>query len=350
MSAKSVPPELARSPVFDRDRLMRSRVTHSRSGWSLLRGIGFVALLGLMSFAALYEGRQHPAKHVAAPHVVAKAAPREFTFRIPARAITTISTPAPAPKPALDTLSRLRAPAVVVDLSEPSASAATAAASPAATANADDRLSPDERFALRMHSGSVETSHATKLRNPSEVAPQGTVIPAVLETAIDSDLPGSVRAVVSSDVRGFDGTRVLVPRGSKLIGEYRSGVSLGHSRAFVIWSRILTPDGVSIDIGSPGTDPLGRGGLSGETDSHFFTRFGGAMLLSVLSAGTAIAASQGSGTSIVIGSTVQPAQPATDMVQKQIDIPVTVKVPQGTPLQVFVARDLDFTTVSATPP
>jgi type IV secretory pathway VirB10-like protein len=172
----------------------------------------------------------------------------------------------------------------------------------------------------------------------------------VLETAIDSDLPGSARAVVSRDVRGFDGTRVLIPRGSKLVGEYRSGISLGHSRAFVIWSRILTPEGISIDVGSPGTDPLGRGGLSGETDSHFFTRFGGAMLLSVLSAGTELAAAQGSGTSIVIGSTVTPAQPATDVLQKQIDIPVTVKVPQGTPLQVFVARDLDFATVPTTPP
>jgi type IV secretion system protein VirB10 len=326
---------------------MRSRVTHSRSGWALLLGIAFVALLGMMSFATVYEGRQHATKPVVPPHALARPGPRVFSFRIPARAITTIAAPAPAPKPTVDSLTRLRAPAVVVDLSEPSAP--TAAATAGAVAG-DDKLSPDERFALRMHSNSIETSHATRLRNPSQVAPQGTVIPAVLETAIDSDLPGSVRAVVSSDVRGFDGTRVLIPRGSKLIGEYRSGISLGHSRAFVIWSRILTPDGVSIDIGSPGTDPLGRGGLSGETDSHFFTRFGGAMLLSVLSAGTELAASQGSGTSIVIGSTVAPAQPATDVLQKQLDIPVTVKVPQGTPLQVFVARDLDFTTAPAVSP
>jgi type IV secretion system protein VirB10 len=301
-----------------------------------------------MSFGALYSSRQHPAKPAISPAIVR---PPPHIHPLPTVAQALPAPPAPVmsrPAQAVDTMTRLHAPAVVVDLSEPGASAAAAAA--ALPPPGDDKLSPDERFAVRMHSNSVETSHATRLHNVSQLAPQGTVIPAVLETAIDSDLPGSVRAVVSRDVRGFDGTRVLIPRGSKLIGEYRSGISLGHSRAFVIWSRILTPEGISIEVGSPGTDPLGRGGLSGETDSHFFTRFGGAMLLSVLSAGTELAAAQGNGTSIVIGSTVAPAQPATDVLQKQLDIPVTVKVAQGTPLQVFVARDLDFATVPTTPP
>ena len=93
------------------------------------------------------------------------------------------------------------------------------------------------------------------------------MIPAVLENRDQFDLPGFVRAVVSRDVRGFDATTVLIPRGSKLIGQYRSGVALSQTRAFVVWSRIITPDGISIDIGSPGTDQLGRGGLEGETDT-----------------------------------------------------------------------------------
>ena len=135
-------------------------------------------------------------------------------------------------------------------------------------------------------------------------APQGTVIPAVLETAINSDLPGFVRAVVSRDVRGFDGTTVLIPRGSKLIGQYRSGVALSQTRAFVVWSRVITPEGVSIDIGSPGTDQLGRGGLEGETDTHFFERFGSAILLSVMGAGLDRLADSGNNdsTAIIIGS------------------------------------------------
>lgn len=348
MSGTSVPTGLSRSPVFDRNTSMRSRVTQPSSLWTLALGIGFAILVGLVSFASLNSGRQHilkPAASTAA--TIHPVAPSVVSHPGPVRAAIALAASVPQPPPAVGALSRLRAPAVVVDLSEPAASGTANAAGLASPG--DDKLSPDERFAIRMHANPVETSQATRLRNLSQVAPQGTVIPAVLETAIDSDLPGSVRAVVSRDVRGFDGTQVLVPRGSKLIGEYRSGISVGHSRAFVIWSRILTPDGVSIAVGSPGTDPLGRGGLSGETDSHFFARFGGAMLLSVLSAGTELAA-QGSGTSIVIGSTVAPSQPATDVLQKQFDIPVTVRVPQGTPLDVFVARDLDFGSVSPKAP
>jgi type IV secretion system protein VirB10 len=160
-------------------------------------------------------------------------------------------------------------------------------------------------------------------------------------------LPGFVRAVVSRDVRSFDGTTVLVPRGSKLIGQYRSGVALSQTRAFVVWSRIITPDGVSIDIGSPGTDQLGRGGLEGETDTHFFARFGSAILLSVMGAGLeALAQPSNNTTSIVIGSQQQASQVASIALQKQIDIPVTIKVPQGTPVQVFLTRDLDFAGVA----
>jgi type IV secretory pathway VirB10-like protein len=115
----------------------------------------------------------------------------------------------------------------------------------------------------------------------------------------------------------------------------------------VIWSRILTPEGVSVDVGSPGTDPLGRGGLSGETDSHFFQRFGGAILLSVLTAGVEAAANQGGGTSVIIGSPSQAAGLAAVAPQNTANIPVTVKVMQGSPLQVFLVRDLDFSGVAA---
>ena len=207
----------------------------------------------------------------------------------------------------------------------------------------DPKLSADEDFSARISGSKVEVARSTRLRDLTHTAPQGTVIPGVLETAIDSDLPGFVRAVVSRDVHGFDGKAVLIPRGSKLVGQYRSAVALSQTRAFVVWSRILTPDGVSIDIGSPSTDTLGRGGLEGETDTHFFARFGSAILLSVLGAGlNALSEPSNNNTSIVIGSTQQANQVASIALQKQIDIPTTIKVPQGTPLQVFVTRDLDF--------
>jgi type IV secretion system protein VirB10 len=187
------------------------------------------------------------------------------------------------------------------------------------------------------------------MRDLGRIIPQGFVIPAVLETAIDSDLPGSIRAVVSRDVRGFDGAQVLIPRGSKLIGQYRSAAAIGQTRAFVVWSRIITPAGVSIDVGSPATDRLGRGGLAGKVDNHFFERFGSAILLSVVSAGVQAAGNSGGNTTALVIGAANPAnQLATVALQKNIDIPTTIRVPQGAPVQVSVSRDLDFSGVAAT--
>ncbi|HET6970864.1 MAG TPA: type IV secretion system protein VirB10, partial [Phenylobacterium sp.] len=189
----------------------------------------------------------------------------------------------------------------------------------------------------------ADTAHATQMHDLGRTVPQGAVIAATLETAINSDLPGSVRAVVSRDVRSFDGSRVLIPRGSKLVGQYKSAAAIGQTRAFVVWTRIISPTGVSIDVGSPATDRLGRGGLDGEVDDHFFRRFGAAILLSVINAGlTAAANSSHDNTTLVIASPTQANQVAAIALQKQIDIPETIKVAQGVPVQVFVARDLDF--------
>jgi len=197
---------------------------------------------------------------------------------------------------------------LVVDLAEP-AGAPPAATPKDATATAKtDHAAPtgltgDEQFAARVETGSEpDRAHATVLRDKGSVVAQGAMIPAVLETALDSDLPGFARAVVSRDVRSFDGLAVLIPRGSRVIGEYRPATSEGQTRAFVIWTRVLRPDGVSIQIGSPATDPLGRAGLSGSVDNHFFERFSGAILLTVINAGATALAGTPS-TEVVVGST-----------------------------------------------
>jgi type IV secretory pathway VirB10-like protein len=143
--------------------------------------------------------------------------------------------------------------------------------------------------------------------NLDAVVPQGAVIPAVMETAINSDLPGLARAMVTRDVKSFDGSTVLIPRGSRVIGQYKSGVALGASRVFVIWTRVIRPDGVTIQIGSPAADPLGRGGLEGKVDRHFFTRFGGSILMSVLNAGVAAVSNVRTNSQIYIGSATEAA-------------------------------------------
>jgi type IV secretion system protein VirB10 len=265
------------------------------------------------------------------------------------------ATPAPAtvqpsapPTPAPDPAIRWKSPALVVDLGSAEA-AATPPVTPGAGGGREENLTAEERFAQRVATAEVARARAIPMPAPELTVPEGTIIPAVLETAINSDLPGFTRAVVSRDVLSFDGETVLAPRGSKLIGQYRSGVAAGQSRAFVIWTRLIRPDGASVQIASPGSDTLGRGGLEGTTDSHFFRRFGGAILLSVISAGLG-ALNDDDGAQIIISSSQDASRVAEIALQKQIDIPPTIEVPQGAPIRVFVTRDLDFSLVGASTP
>ena len=246
---------------------------------------------------------------------------------------------------------RFHGPLVVVDVAGNTVPAAisvgAAGGSGPATIGASPARGGEAGLGGQLGGGATSVS-PSRMSDTARIAPQGTIIPAVLETGINSDLPGFVRAIVGRDVRGYDGTTVLIPRGTRLIGQYRNGVAIGQSRAFVVWSRLITPSGLSLDIESPGTDSTGQSGVSGETHTHFFRRFGNAILLSVLNAALQAGAnSTGSAaTSIVIGSQAQATNVATLALQKEIDVPPTVIVHPGTPIQVFVARDLDFTGVA----
>ncbi len=272
-----------------------------------------------------------------------------------------IVTPAPSPvsplppaaaPPVVATVDpaaqRRRAPSLVVDFGD--APAPKPAAGAAGAAGRAPTLSGDEQFASRVTVTEPERSRATFLRNRGATVPQGAMIPAVLETALNSDLPGFTRAVVSRDVRSFDGSQVLIPRGSRVIGQYRSGVALGASRAFVIWTRVLRPDGATVQIGSSGADTLGRAGLAGKVDRHFFERFGGAVLLSVVNLGGQ-ALVRGNSTQVVIGSSSDASSlaGAASAFTPQ-NISPTITVAQGTPIRIFVARDLDFSSTEEPQP
>ncbi|WP_298194319.1 TrbI/VirB10 family protein [Novosphingobium sp.] len=240
-----------------------------------------------------------------------------------------------------------RAPALVYDTpGEPNDTAAAMAnavtqadpARGAARTAALDTLSPDEQFVRRL-AGESTSASATPMVSPGSTIAQGTLVAAVLETSLNSDLPGYVRAVISREVRSFDGRRVLIPRGSHVIGEYKSGLAVGQTRAFVLWTRLLRPDGVSVALGSPATDTAGSNGLLGKVNSHFGKRFGAAMLMSLISAG---GQAIGGGGAVIIAS---PSQAASNAVQRDINIPPTVRVAAGTPIRIFVTRDLDFSGV-----
>lgn len=202
-------------------------------------------------------------------------------------------------------------------------------------------LTADEQFVQRIAS-EAGSAKAGRMEAPRATVAQGTLIAAVLETSLNSDLPGYVRAVISRDVKSFDGSNLLIPRGSRVIGEYKSGLAVGQTRAFILWTRLIRPDGVSIALASPATDASGSNGVSGKVDTHFGKRFGAAILLSMISAGGQ-AVGGGGGTLVIAG----PAQAASSVAQRDINIPPTVRVAAGQPIRIFVARDLDFSPVSA---
>jgi type IV secretion system protein VirB10 len=177
--------------------------------------------------------------------------------------------------------------------------------------------------------------------------PKGAFIDCTLETAIDSTLPGMTTCITASDTFGADGKVVLLERGSKLVGETRGQVQQGHARVFVVWTQARTPSGVVVPLDSPGTDELGRAGLPGEVQHHFWERFGAAMLVSIVDgavqAGVQASNRSGGGAVIVAPSASQDV--LTEVLKDTVNIPPTVVKRNGDRIQVLVARDLDFRSV-----
>jgi type IV secretory pathway VirB10-like protein len=377
------------APTLDQIEDARPAVAASRARGGLWLTVGGAAALGALAFLWLATNRDHRAEDgalpssgsVAARETVAPAAiPPDLAYEEAAGRggplVATGAEPPPAtmsPPPALAMAppptmpigapaAAGRAPTLVVDFAAGDGAAAPGSGAPAASGTPPPAgagaaavkpgtpgapgLNADEQFASRVSAQEPERAEATKLHHRATLIPQGTTITGVLETALDSDLPGYTRAVVSRDVRGFDGSEILIPRGSRVIGEYKSAVAQGQTRAFVIWTRVIRPDGVSIQIASSGTDPLGRAGLAGKVNTHFFERFSGAILLSVVDAGVQNLANRSNNTSIVIGSSGDAAT-ASFSALVPTAIPPTIKVAQGAPIRIFVARDLDFSTVQS---
>src|SRR6516225_710155 len=176
--------------------------------------------------------------------------------------------------------------------------------------------------------------------------PKGAFIDCTLETAIDSTLPGMTTCVTAADVFGADGTVVLLERGSKLVGETRGQVQQGQARVFVVWSEARTPTGVIVPVDAPGTDELGRAGLTGDVERHFWERFGAAMLISVVNGAVqaGVQAANHSGGAVVYAPTTS-QDVMTEVLRSTVNIAPTVIKHNGDRIQVLVARDLDFRSV-----
>ena len=190
--------------------------------------------------------------------------------------------------------------------------------------------------------GDDTTARARVMRNQGYLVVAGDVIQATLETGINTAQPGMIRAIVARDVRGFDGAHVLIPRGSRLIGEARANQQAGQNRVLAIWSRLIRPDGTAIRLDSQAADTLGANGMPGRASSRFFARFANAVLQTALAVGTNLA--NRNATTIVLGGTTGPATQLGGIIPGA-DLPPTVKVAPGTSVAVVVARDLDFSAV-----
>ena len=178
------------------------------------------------------------------------------------------------------------------------------------------------------------------------IIPKGNFLDCTLETAINSELPGMTTCVTAFDIFGADGKVVLLERGSKLVGETRGQVAQGMSRLFILWSEVRTPTGVIVQLDSPGTDELGRAGVTGNVNNHFWARFGAALLVTVIDGALqGVAQRQESSGSTVVLNPQGGQQVIDDILRNTINIPPTITVNQGSRIQVIVARDVDFRSV-----
>ncbi|MER9255916.1 conjugal transfer protein [Mesorhizobium sp. M0598] len=225
-------------------------------------------------------------------------------------------------------------------------------------------LSVNDRFLASEAGSETKTSVSRALPNPSLTVVQGTIISAVLETAIDTEMPGNIRALIIEPVFSFDGSRILLPPGTNLIGAFNNETDIEQKRVLIAWNRAITPEGKSIALGSTGTDLLGRAGTAGNVDNRYAKKVGAAVLISAITAlPSAIPAPTGSSrSSREGGATVNlggagtrnnnaDGQAASDItgalsdqgkgiLDKYLSLPPVLRVPQGEEIRVFVNQDL----------
>ncbi len=197
----------------------------------------------------------------------------------------------------------------------------------------------------------LKSSTATRRVSKSLVMLKGTTIPCVLKTKIDSTYKGFTICQTNRDVYSADGQTLLVERGSQVFGEQNIEIEQGQARVAVLWNRIETPQGVSVDVNSPAVGQLGEMGIGAKVNNHYGQRFGAAILLSVIQDGIEVGFSrwkkdQVEGDDNTINNTKNTSnEMAEETLKHSIDIPPTATVNQGTLINIMVARDVDFSDV-----
>jgi type IV secretion system protein VirB10 len=193
------------------------------------------------------------------------------------------------------------------------------------------------------HASAIGQAQARPLPDRNFLITAGSFIPCVLQSAMDSSQPGYVSCIVPRNIYSDNGRVVLMEKGTKILGEYQGGLNRGQYRLFVLWTRAVTPRGIAIDVASPATDALGRGGVDGRVDNFFWQRFGTALLFSLVedaaTVGSEAVGNRASNTTRV------PSDAASTILQQNSQIKPVLRKNQGEDVGITVAQDFDFSTV-----
>ncbi|WIH03651.1 hypothetical protein KHF85_12175 [Xanthomonas translucens pv. graminis] len=201
-----------------------------------------------------------------------------------------------------------------------------------------------------------QQTSAKPIANPDGLLVRGTYIRCVLETRIITDFPGFTSCIITEPVYSINGRRLLLPKGSKMLGQYGSLEPTGP-RMQVVWDRITTPTGIDVTLMGPGVDNLGSAGHPGQYSAHWASRISSALMISMLSDAFKWAAAKNGPATTTVGInsgvvTEQPYESNTAQAIQRLSEqalerrrPATVTINQGTVVNVYVAKDVDFTAV-----
>lgn len=202
-----------------------------------------------------------------------------------------------------------------------------------------------ESLGAQLSATQTPSGVAARLFNRDYLLAKGAYIDCVLNTSLNSTVAGMTKCTLTRDVYSDNGATLLLERGSEVTGEYRANLAQGQARLFVLWDRIKTPHGVVVNLASPGTDSLGGSGVSGYVETHFWQRFGGAMMLSLIDDLAAYATHQNNSNNHFENSSETAQNMAAEALRNTINIPPTFYKNQGERVGIFIARDIDFSRV-----
>jgi len=228
----------------------------------------------------------------------------------------------------------------------PEAAVTPAMPAPTQTAPATPGDAPDQKLAFLNATVDRQTQSLEQLTSPASpyVLQAGSIISAALVTGLRSDLPGEVTAQVTQAVYSRDSATLLIPQGSRLIGQYDAQITFGQSRALLVWTRLILPNGKSLILErQPATDTKGYAGVEDEVDNHWGSLFKAAVLSTVLSVGAEAGTSDSENNlaqAIRQGASQSINQAGEQVVSRSLTVQPTITIRPGFPVNVLVTRDL----------